>query len=467
MHLTALSEFIKLREKHRKNPACIRPALSASLKVARRMGKGPYFARQIRQNEWHILKHGYLPLSKSQKQSGHHTLMDNEQVVIGVCRYLAAQDLGTISPQAMVKHLRDVLLPALGFNGQSTEITEKTARNWLHALGFEYMGQAQAVFTDGHERKDVKEARKIFLEIMAHLEPLMIRYEGDDMTPIYPTLAPGQKVYIVVNHDESIFHVNDMKRRMWLQHGQQPIKKKGNGRSIHVSDFICEQVGRLRLVDDVLEEHEKLPLDSPLRLPTTEARKIIYPGKNHDKWWDVNQLMTQLKTATDIFERQFPDAIGVWIFDCSSSHEALAPDALNVNQMNVNPGGNQWAMRDTIIPFSNPPPCQGQTDSRGQHQSLVYLANHPDANLRGRAKGMKAMLKERTSVWERLCAEHGSEKKVIGKCKTCKLSAAKKDAMKRIAEAEAAGQDETVSDADVDAANTAIPKGLPEMEIIT
>jgi hypothetical protein len=84
------------------------------------------------------------------------------------------------------------------------------------------------------------------------------------------------------------------------------------------------------------------------------ARKIIYPGKNHDKWWEVNQLMEQLNVAVRMFKFQFPDYKGVWIFDCSSSHEAMAPDSLNVNRMNVSPDGKQTLMHDTIIPLSNP-----------------------------------------------------------------------------------------------------------------
>lgn len=148
--------------------------------------------------------------------------------------------------------------------------------------------------------------------------------------------------------------------------------------------------------------------------------------------------------------------MGVWVFDCSSSHEALAPDALNVNQMNVNPGGKQRVMRDTIIPLSNLPPHPRQPDTRGQPQSLVFLPNHPDPALCGKAKGMKAMLQEHGSVWACLCEEKGGEKKVVGKCAVCKLLAAKKDAMQRVAEAEAAGQDDMLTDADIEVADAPI-----------
>ena len=75
---------------------------------------------------------------------------------------------------------------------------------------------------------------------------------------------------------------------------------------------------------------------------------------------------------------------------------------------------------------------------------------------------MKAVLQERASVWDQLCEANGSEKKVVGKCKMCKLSAKKKDALQRIAEAESAGQDETVTDADIKAADAVTPESTSD-----
>jgi hypothetical protein len=54
--------------------------------------------------------------------------------------------------------------------------------------------------------------------------------------------------------------------------------------------------------------------------------------------------MEQMKDAVDIFEVIHPDAVGVWAFDCSSAHKGLAPDALNVNRMNINSGGKQTVL---------------------------------------------------------------------------------------------------------------------------
>jgi len=73
----------------------------------------------------------------------------------------------------------------------------------------------------------------------------------------------------------------------------------------------------------------------------TDLTKIIDPGKNHDAWWDLLLLMDQMKHTINIFEYLHPNKVAIWLFDCSSAHEALAKDALNVNNMGVRPGRKQ------------------------------------------------------------------------------------------------------------------------------
>ena len=197
----------------------------------------------------------------------------------------------------------------------------------------------------------------------------MYAYENETMEPIPPKLGEGEQLHIFLTHDECYVHVNEHSRRQWLAKGQQPLRKKGNGCGIHISDWILETCGRLVLNDSELASQAALPVESCLRV--TDARKIIYPGKNADKWWDLPQLMEQMKDVVDIFEYIHPDAVGIWAFDCSSAHEGLAPDALNINRMNVKPGSQQTLMHDTVIPLSNPWPKSGQPDTRGLPQSLV------------------------------------------------------------------------------------------------
>src|SRR3954471_14368542 len=76
--------------------------------------------------------------------------------------------------------------------------------------------------------------------------------------------------------------------------------------------------------------------------------------------------------------------IAVFAFDNSSSHAKLADDTLNVANMNLNPGGKQSIMRDTVF--------------NGQIQTMVFPSDHSDELLRGKAKGMKVILQER-GLW--------------------------------------------------------------------
>jgi hypothetical protein len=136
-----------------------------------------------------------------------------------------------------------------------------------------------------------------------------------------------------------------------------------------VSDFINEEDGRLVIRD----EHGNI---------TCDARKIIYPGSNGDPWWDTDQLLTQVQNAIDIFNTVHPDCQALFIFDQSSAHASLPPDALRAFDMNKSDGGKQRKQRDTIIPMSNP-----TVACRGQVQRMTTLSGEP--------KGLKAVLEER------------------------------------------------------------------------
>ena len=86
--------------------------------------------------------------------------------------------------------------------------------------------------------------------------------------------------------------------------------------------------------------------------------------------------MLQMKKAVQIAEFKYNPSTHtiIWLFDQSSYHKAYAPDALNANKMNVNPGGVQPLMRDTVW--------------AGRVQRMVF-------NVGNVAKGMRKVLEER------------------------------------------------------------------------
>jgi hypothetical protein len=286
---------------------------------------------------------------------------------------------------------------------------------------------------------------------------LMASYDDKTLERIPLVLQSGGKEHVLVVQDETVFHTNEYRRRVWLAQDQQPIRKKGSGRAIHVSDFICETIGPIRLSEEQIKDQLNLP--DALRLPAFEARKITYPGKGFDSWWDLAQLIKQLKNTIAIFEYTHPNCMAVFVFDRSSAHEGYAEDALNISNMNINPGGKQKKMRDTIIPLDNPDPAPGEEDTRGRLQRMCFPDDHSDPKLRGQAKGVKAVLQERKSVWDKFISECNARKtkKMVGKCSSCTKSQVHKDAERRIALAESMGQDDAVLHEDITQADTEVP----------
>ncbi|KAF8496041.1 hypothetical protein JB92DRAFT_3126295 [Gautieria morchelliformis] len=114
--------------------------------------------------------------------------------------------------------------------------------------------------------------------------------------------------------------------------------------------------------------------------------------------------------------------------------------------MGVRPGGKQSHLRDTIIPLNNPPPKPGHPNMRGQTQQMVYRSDYMDEKLCGQPKGMRVVLQE--WEWDKL-TDNCKGKVPVGKCKDCTKSQVKKDAERRVAEAEAIGQEDTVAEEDI------------------
>lgn len=164
--LTAVAEYVKLRAHYFANNRSTKPCTNASLAIARRMGKDKYFARKIRENERFLLCHGHLPQPKVRKKGGQWTLLDNQDILQKVRVYLASQKLGTITPNLLCKHVNDIILPTLELTEKKASICERTAVNWLYKLGYECKDVKKGIYVDGHERCDVVENRKKFLEEM-------------------------------------------------------------------------------------------------------------------------------------------------------------------------------------------------------------------------------------------------------------------------------------------------------------
>jgi hypothetical protein len=111
---------------------------------------------------------------------------------------------------------------------------------------------------------------------------LMATYDDISLNRIPLTLQPGEKEHILVVQDETIFHTNEYHQHMWVKGDQQLIQKKGGECMIHVSDFISETIGQLKLSEEQISNQHKLLAEK--WLAKFKAQAIIYLGKGFDAW---------------------------------------------------------------------------------------------------------------------------------------------------------------------------------------
>ncbi|CAG8853168.1 23316_t:CDS:1, partial [Gigaspora margarita] len=100
----------------------------------------------------------------------------------------------------------------------------------------------------------------------------------------FPQLADNEKKHIWVTHNETTFHTYNGQHAVWGPEGEHPLRKKGLGPGVHVSDFLTKTIGRLK---DDLEE----------------VREMIVIGARYDGFWDIPKLLQQVKRAVNIFKR--------------------------------------------------------------------------------------------------------------------------------------------------------------------
>ena len=228
----------------------------------------------------------------------------------------------------------------------STNVHPETARRWLYKLGFSRVHHQKGLYFDGHDRSDVQ-YRNHFLATVKELDKRTITFNGS-----VPHLQEGQRPLIRVVHNESTFHANCDQSYFWGDESTNVLRQKSVGAAIMVSDFIDEVNGFVR--DE-----------------TDQAR--LYLETQKEGYFNNDHLLQQVKHTIDIFERVHPNAQGLFLFDNAPSHKKVADDALNVDKMNVHPGGMQPKMRSTTW--------------EGRTQTMVYRDGTP--------KGMKAVLEER------------------------------------------------------------------------
>jgi hypothetical protein len=194
---------------------------------------------------------------------------------------------------------------------------------------------------------------------------------------------PMVRPIIPIAHDECTYHANDALHFQWVKQDHNPLRKKGRGAALMVSEFLLP-IGRLKLPPDK-SSPEYL---HQLRLIEPYATEILQCGG--DRWFDMEYLVEQLLfKAIPIFEAAFPGHQALFIFDNATIHSAYSKRALRASKMNLGPAGKTpemdpgWFVLDGV-----------------HYDQPMQFSNDPavPAQLRGKPKGIAQVLWER-ELW--------------------------------------------------------------------
>ncbi|KAI7933942.1 hypothetical protein MJO28_017377 [Puccinia striiformis f. sp. tritici] len=364
--------------------------------------------------------------------SNHKSLINNSKIQCALITWSASHTPGEVSfdfPFFFFSQFQaEQCVHFLTFIGHSGDIPTiccriTAASVWNHKKccpkyynsmnGFTPQVYKNSLYFKGHEQPDVVICQKKYIKNYRQYQSRSCIYGGDNLD-----IAPEVNPETLGDNKNTCMHKKSLD---W--HGSF----LNAGRVIHISDVILETTGCLKLSPDVFAQSQS---ESGKKPESDDAATIICPGTTGNKWWDIDQLCNQVAhKAIPIFETLHSNLQAVFVFDCSLAHRAFAKSALRVQNMNLNPGGKQSILRDTVIPKDNP---HIPFHLFGQLQKFVFDDSHPLHP--GKAKGVRAILKER-GLWDYYTQKAWQEGQPLNlQCKDCLTTNIKKDIVRKAEE---------------------------------
>ena len=238
----------------------------------------------------------------SESQQGHYVrLMSNEELCERAREYVRENAAPRGRPYLTSgAFCQWELLPNTVLDpGYPRRVSVETARKWLHELGFSVLQMSKGVFIDGHERPDVVESREKFIRKMTecgflHPDNAPTEEAAQALSTDVPhmTKEEGEKC-IVWWHDESAYNTSEDTPILWGEKGKLPIKPKGKGSSIMVSEFIEEKDGEFEVTNND-QDIEK------------SALAVLEIGEHREGYWNSDRFMEQVGKAVKIADMKYP-----------------------------------------------------------------------------------------------------------------------------------------------------------------
>lgn len=343
LRLLSVSRFFTLILKGRSQ-------MDASLEISDIIyNAGAYRAAAIRDWAKQYRTSGELSVYKQGRHPKRATLIDDEAVQAACQNYLRNLKPDERTEHGYCRWFSDVYYVQRFGVSRATPLSPKTARAWFEKLGWYMWSKKKGIYVDGHERADVVQYRATFLESIRKYQCRMKTYSGPNMEQVKePVLQPGEKEIVVVVQDECIVHANDGRKRILVERGHEPIFKKGEGASKMISGFCCPCHGPMALSPELAAQHPEVARNADVEtyscnaFPDGHSFVSIDVGKKYgeDGYWTSAHLDVQLKKrAIAIFKLLHPNCEGLWLFDNSQNHQAMAEDGLRVTHLNLGDGG--------------------------------------------------------------------------------------------------------------------------------
>lgn len=239
----------------------------SSVLAAKAMGRGVKHARNLRKWIKNYLHGEKLPFHRY--GTYHSSILEDEDFRRGIQLHLMEiAKKGYIRAQDIVDY---VATPEVQqqLGTRACGIHVRTARRWLHKLSWRYQQKKKGMYIDGHERDDVVQYRKGFVERWKEYEKRFVIYDRDGKVISTPTGFPVPQGIrfrlILVTHDESTFYETDRRKTQWVHEKTRAVtEKKGEGQSLMASEFLTLEWGRLQNGNECV--HRALYYCSPVKL---------------------------------------------------------------------------------------------------------------------------------------------------------------------------------------------------------
>jgi hypothetical protein len=195
------------------------------------------------------------------------------KLILDAAERFVRQVVNVEMPNGLKRYLELELFPRVALK-VGKGISLRTARRWLHQEGFKYTAHKKALYYDGHERADViKFRQEVFLPLMAEYRAQLVEYKVGDVDTEVSKEATNYVLcrLVLCAQDEMTSQTNDGQPKSWVLEGEHALKKKGVGRGMHQSDFICSTFGWL-----------------------SEASQSLEYGKNYEGYWTGELFVKQV-----------------------------------------------------------------------------------------------------------------------------------------------------------------------------